>query len=58
MVTRCVGNIIDALDSVSVDGFIQCDSSSEESDSDINNVAIIEGYEDRRRVARSRQTRF
>ena len=50
MVTRCASDIVDALDSASADEFIQCDSSSEESDSDISVVRIIEGSEDRRRV--------
>ena len=50
MVTRCAGNIVDALDSVSADEFIQCDSSFEESDNDISDVRIIEGSKDRRQV--------
>ena len=57
MVTCCAGDIVDALDSVSADEFIRCDSSSEESNSDISDVRIIEGSEDRQRL-RSRQTRF
>ena len=44
MVTCCTGDIVDALDRVSA---IQCDSSSEESDSDISNIQIIEESEDR-----------
>ena len=41
MVTHCAGDIIVTLDSVSAsesDHFIQCDGSSEESDSDISDV--------------------
>ena len=34
----CAGDIVDALDSISADKFIQCDSSSEESHSDISDV--------------------
>ena len=50
MVTHFAGDIVDALDSISADKFIQCDSSSEESDSDISDVRIIEGSEDRQRA--------
>ena len=47
MVTHCAGDIVDGLDSVSADKFIQCDSFSGESNSDISDVQIIEGSKDR-----------
>ena len=46
MVTHCASDIVDGLNSVSFDESIQCDNSSEESDSDISDVQII-GTEDR-----------
>ena len=49
MVTSCASDIIDALNSISSDESIQCDNSSEESDSDISDVRII-GSKDRQRV--------
>ena len=50
MATHCAGDIVDGLDSVSADKFIQCDSFSGESNSDISDVQIIEGSKDRRQV--------
>ena len=38
MATHCAGDIVDGLDSVSADKFIQCDSFSGESNSDISDV--------------------
>ena len=50
MVTRCVNNIVDALDSDSLDKSTEGDGSHDDSDSDISDVRIIVGSENRQLV--------